>query len=91
MFPRSLANSQRSLAVFESCYEPQSLNVQVRVGCFPPFFMTLTCAASEKQLSKKHSQHSGKGETLQRDANFRLRVLLSCQSACLGFMKLSGA
>lgn len=54
-FSRSLANSQRSLAVFESCYEPHSLNVQVKVGCFPPFLMTLTCAAWEKQLSKKHN------------------------------------
>lgn len=54
-FSRSLANSQRSLAVFESCYKPHSLNVQVKVGCFPPFLVTLTCAAWEKQLSKKHN------------------------------------
>lgn len=81
IFPRSLANSQRSLAVFESCHEPHSLNVQVKVGCFPPFLMTLTCAAWEKQLSKKHNstqereKHSEEMRTLGSGYNSVARVL----------------
>lgn len=65
-FSRSLANSQRSLAVFESCYEPHSLNVQVKVGCFPPFLMTLTCAAWEKQLARNITALRKERSTLKR-------------------------